>query len=188
MSETIAPNHNSEEMAAVDLKRLARSSSHVHSDPGIAARDRMKSRAAKVKTVMMRTYLLITLLLFAAVGGVGYYGHQQYMASGTRYTDYRPCSYVDEKHGVEITGRRSYSYMQHSIFGFQFRDMRKVNEQTQIDIKGNSITIVGLTPEGWWASYVDEGERGIEILKPANSYVFTTLEKAAVVDYSSFCR
>ncbi|MCY1294969.1 hypothetical protein D9M70_442890 [compost metagenome] len=157
-------------------------------DPGIDARERVKARAAKVKTVMMRTYLLVTLMLFTAVGGAGYYGHQQYLASGVRYTDYRPCSYVDEKHGIEITGRRSYSYKQHSILGFQFRDMRKVDEQTQIDVRGNSITIVGLTTEGWWASYVDEGERGIEILKPASSYVFTTLKKAAVVDYNSFCR
>lgn len=186
MSEAIAPNNSDREMTARDFGAL--SPMRPDRDPGIAARDRMKARAHTVKKVMIRTYMLVTLAVFAAIGGSGYWGYKQYMASGIRYTDYRPCSYIDEKHGVEITGRRTYSYMQHSVLGFQFRDMRKVNEQTQIDIKGNSITIVGLTPEGWWASYVDEGERGIEILKPASSYVFTTLKKAAVVDYNSFCR
>ena len=172
-------------MGAVDFRDMAK---RVRRDPGAIARERIATRAQRFKTAMIRTYLLITLVIFIGIGGVVKYGHMQYVESGSRYSDYRPCKYENEKHGVTITGRRSYSYMQHSVFGFQFRDTSKVDEQTQIDVAGDSITVVGLSPENWWTIYVGPGERGIQILKPAQTYVFTTDEKAAVVNYNDFCR
>jgi hypothetical protein len=186
MSEALViQDKNNDEVNAADLSRLA---SGIRRDPGSIARDRMNARAAQLKKVMVRTYLLITLVLFGAVGGLGYYGYNEYTTSGVRYVDYRPCKYEDEKTGITITGRRSYSYMQHSILGFQFRDTSKVDEQTQIDVNGSAITVVGLSKDSWYSLYVDTGEQGIQILKPAMSYVFTTQKKAAYVGYDSFCR
>jgi hypothetical protein len=172
-------------MGVVDYREILQ---RTRRDPGAIARERVVSRGNRVKVALVRTYLLITLVIFLGIGGLAKYGHMQYVESGMRYSDYRPCKYENEKHGVVITGRRSYSYMQHSVFGFQFRDMSKVDEQTQIDVTGDSITVVGMSPENWWSLYVGPGERGIQILKPAQTYVFTSDKKAAVVNYNDFCR
>lgn len=157
-------------------------------DPGAVARDRLKSRASKLKTAVVRTYIVLTTLVLLALGGAGWYVYDAFTNSASRYVDYRPCSYVDEANGITITGRREFSYMQHSVLGMQFRMEGKVDEKTQIDVQGESMTVVGMTGSKWWATYIDVGERGIQILKPADVYVITTKKKAAIIDYSAFCR
>ncbi|MNZ25628.1 hypothetical protein D3C78_427980 [compost metagenome] len=72
-----------------------------------------------------------------------------------------------------------------------YRLEKDIIERTQIDIRGEAITVVGLTgnkDKSFWAKYADTGERGIMILDDAHQYVFTTKKKAVVLDYESFCR
>lgn len=161
-------------------------------DPGIRARTRLETRGQKIKRAAVRTYLILLTLLVAVVGGLGYYiYHQTFEVPGKRLTDYRPCSYVDEKLGLEITGRREFSYLERSLFGVHYRLEKDISERTQIDIRGEAITAVGLTGDKakpFWAKFADMGERGIMILDPANQYVFTTKKKAVVIDYDQFCR
>lgn len=45
-----------------------------------------------------------------------------------------------------------------------------------------------VSKDRWWGVSVQEGERGIQQLKPAHTYVFSSGQNVAVVDYNSFCR
>ena len=157
-------------------------------DAGSLARAKVQARGAKVKQVVVRTYVILTLLLLAAIGAGIYYLYLEYSKPGKRVVDYRPCEYVDEKQNIRITGRREYSYMQKSMFGHDFRQRDNVIETTQIDINGNALTIVGLDNGKWWAIPVGMGEKGIQLLKPAHTYVVTMDKKAAVINYTQFCQ
>lgn len=157
-------------------------------DAGSLARAKVQARGAKVKQVVVRTYVILTLLLLAAIGAGIYYLYLEYSKPGKRVVDYRPCEYVDEKQNIRITGRREYSYMQKSMFGHDFRQSDNVIETTQIDINGNALTIVGLDNGKWWAIPVGMGEKGIQLLKPAHTYIITMDKKAAVIDYTQFCQ
>ncbi|MNO12964.1 hypothetical protein D3C76_25840 [compost metagenome] len=161
-------------------------------DPGVVAREKLETRSQKIKKAAVRTYLILLTLLLATIGGLVYYVyHQTFEVPGKRMVDYRPCSYTDEKLGLEITGKREYSYLERSLFGVHYRLEKDIDERTEIDIKGDAITVVGLNPTAdkkWWAKFADMGERGIMILDPADQYVFTLKKKAVVVNYDQFCR
>lgn len=179
----VQPDDNQANVTAEYLKNLT-----PQRDPGQEARVRLQNRAKKIKVTMARIYMGFTLMVFIALAAVVYYGYDQYKTSAVRYVDYRPCQYVNEKHGVEITGRREFSYMQHSILGIQIRDSKAIDEKTQIDVRGDAMTIVGMNGKEWWSVFVDMGERGIQMLNPAETYIVTTKGKAAVIDYAAFCR
>lgn len=157
-------------------------------DAGSLARAKVQARGAKVKQVVVRTYVILTLLLLAAIGAGIYYLYLEYSKPGKRVVDYRPCEYVDEKQNIRITGRREYSYMQKTLFGHDFRQSDNVMEKTQIDVVGNAMMIVGLGGEKWWGVHVGTGERGIQMLNDAHTYIITMDKKAAVIDYTQFCQ
>lgn len=158
-------------------------------DAGDVARGKILTRGQKVKRAMVRTYILFITLAVLIVGGAAGYVYYEFTKPGKRMVDYRACQYVDEKQGVEITGKREYSYLERSLFGVNFRLDKDIEEKTQIDIKGDSITVAGLSKDGtWWSKFADMGERGIMILNHADQYVFATKKKAVVVGYEQFCR
>lgn len=177
-------------MDAAALAKLRFNGSGKKDDAGTLAKERLAKRVNNIKKAAVRTYMVIMTLVVLIIGGViGYLCWEYSKIQPVRYTDYRPCSYVDERNGIEITGRREFSYMKHSFFGIEFRKEGEVSEKTQIDIKGDVITVVGLTSDGkWWGKFSDLGERGILMLNPADTYVITTKKAAAVIDYAGFCR
>lgn len=160
----------------------------IRADAGTKAREKVQARGIKVKRVIVRTYVTLTLLLLAVIAAAVYYVYLEYHKPGLRIITYKNCEFVDESQKFRITGRREYSYMQKSMFGHDFRQSDNVIETTQIDINGNALTIVGLDNEKWWAIPVGMGEKGIQLLKPAHTYVVTMDKKAAVIDYEQFCQ
>lgn len=169
------------DMTTRDLLALA-------ADPGAKARERVLTRGQKVKRAVVRTYILLITCAVLLVAGAAGYVYYEFTKPGKRMVDYRTCSFVDEKLGIEITGRRENSYLERSLFGVNFRLEKDIEQKTQIDIKGDSITVVGINKDGsWWNKFADVGERGIMILQPADQYVFATKKKAPVVGYDQFC-
>lgn len=159
-------------------------------DPGMLARERLEGRMAKVRRAAARMYMILTtIVLLGIAGAVGYVYNHYMTAEAKRYTDYRMCSYVNEKHNIEVTGKREYSYRKRSLFGIEWRVSEEVDEKTVIDLHGDAITVVGLRADGtWWGRHSDDGERGILMLDDATTYIFTTEGTAGVIDYDGFCR
>lgn len=150
--------------------------------------DILATRREAIRKKVARTYMLFTtfvILLIVAFCGYVYY---ELSKPGTRYTDYRSCTYLDEKVGIELTGQRRFSYMEKSLFGIQFRQSKDTLEQTELNVNGSSMTIVGMSEGSWYSSYVGVGEKGIEKLKPSELYIVTMGSKVAVFEYQQFCK
>ena len=165
------------------------SSTEPRDDVTVKAQERLKARMQKVKRAAIRTYVTITVIIIALIASAVGYVYYEYSKPAIRKVDYRTCSFTDEKLGIEITGKREYSYLERSIFGINYRLDKDITEKTMIDIKGDAIMVVGLSHDGkWWNRYADTGERGVMILGHADQYVFSTKKKAPVVGYDQFCR
>lgn len=157
-------------------------------DAGILARERLEIKRFKRARTLTR---ILTCFLITLVGGfsaAGYTAYVELNKPGVRYTDYRECKYEDPDQKLELTGKREYSYLQKEFFGLQYRQGNQVTEQTVMNVRGNSMSIVGLSKEAWKSIYVGEGEQGIQILMPAELYVVTLGKKTAVFNYADFCK
>lgn len=137
---------------------------------------------------MVRTYVTLTSLILLALIGAGWFIYQEYQKPGKLEPYYRDCSYTNKESGIEITGRREYFYSVKNIFGFHLRQKADMEDRTQIDVRGEPITVVGLSEGGWWTKHSGEGERGILMLKPADMYVITTKKTGFPVNYGDFCK
>lgn len=150
--------------------------------------DKMRKRRASIKRKLLLTYVTTISLVLVVLTGVVGWVYYQYQQPTQRYTDYRLCKYIDEKHGIELTGKREFSYQERSLFGFDFKDRSSVLEKTYIDLRGDSMSIVGFDDKGWSSTFIGKGEMGIQLLKVAHTYIITMERKVAVIDYNSFCK
>lgn len=169
-----------------DIEKLVETS-ELNRDAGAEARKRLESKR-KSRKVLWTVLTVLTLFLIAAVSAAGYRVYLEYKKPGVRVTDYRTCKYVSEEQNLELTGKREYSYMQKEFFGIQYRESKKVTESTVVDVRGTAMNIVGLSEGKWKSVYVGEGERGIQILMPAELYIITMGKKTAVFNYADFCK
>ncbi|MNY46999.1 hypothetical protein D3C86_1822310 [compost metagenome] len=96
--------------------------------------------------------------------------------------------YTDEKTGVQISGSREYSYPTNSIFGIDYRISNRVTVKTKLDVRGTAMNIAGISNDGYWSVYVDTGEQGIQMLKPASLYVIAMGKNTYIFPDSAFCR
>jgi len=157
-------------------------------DAGRLAREKIQVRGSKAMRVILSMYLVASLLVFFTVLGAAALLYQEYQKPGVRVVDYRPCQFVDEAQHFTLTGKREFSYQQKNILGYEFRKAEAVNEVTQLDVNGEAMTVVGLTADAWWGVHIGTGEKGVQILKPAHTYIVTAGKKAVVVNYHQFCR
>lgn len=157
-------------------------------DAGSRARAALKKRAEQAKHVMHNVYLAFSFFVLVFVAGLAAFVWQEYQKPAKIVTDIRPCYYKDPKTEVEITGTREYSYPNKNLFGFEYRQADQVTRKTNIDVRGSAMSITGLSSDGWWTTYVDQGERGIQQLKPANVYVVTMGTKTYIFQDNTFCR
>ena len=159
-------------------------------DPGSVARELLAKRA-EVKRLKRRRLIDRSIFWFVIIGifaVLGYFLYTLAMSSYEtgRYSDERQCKVVTEN--LTITGKRTYSYPYKSMFGFRVIDESKVSEQTVINVTGDKMAIIGLTGKRWWGYRIGQGERGIQILKPADHYTISTDKGLAVVTYKGFCQ
>lgn len=169
-----------------NLEKLVETS-ELNRDAGVEARERLETKR-KSRKVLRTVLSVLAFFLITAVSATGYRVYLEYKKPGVRVTDYRTCKYVSEEQNFELTGKREYSYMQKEFFGIQYRESKKVTESTEVDVRGSAMNIVGLNQGTWKSVYVGEGERGIQILMPAELYVITMGKKTAVFNYADFCK
>jgi len=156
-------------------------------DAGLVAREKLEAKRKSRKGLWL-TLTAFILGVLIALGLAGHRVYQEYLKPGVRVTDYRECLYEDAERKIELTGKREYSYVQKEFFGIQYRDSKQVLEKTVINVRGNAMSITGLSEGSWQSVYVGEGEQGIQILMPADLYVISLGKKVAVFDYQSFCK
>lgn len=184
-------------------------------DAGTLAREKVERRslAAKAGGVIRWTVMWCLFLAFVAIALIAWYG--KYTMVTGRLTDERMCSAKLSEEDA-VTGRRTFNYSYREVFGLRIIDTKTITERTEVDIRGQAMTIVGLvgeepiedvamsnnTIEGkvqergakhptgalWWAVDIQMGEKGIQYLKHADTYTFVVDNKVAVVEYASFCR
>lgn len=160
-------------------------------DAGEKAANLLRTRMKKVaRTALIRTWMVFSLILtiaVAALAGAGYYFWQHRVVTPVTYE--RACRWqINDK--LEVTGRRTYTFQQNELFGIRWNDAKGVLEKTSVDVIGKQMLVVGLTADDkWWGYPISTGERGIQNLKPADSYVFVIEgDKVGAVKYNEFCK
>ena len=179
-----------EDMSAWLDKAFANTAFEDSRDPGALARELLNKRTEvqRLKRKRIVDRCLFWLLVIAVLSIAGHFAYKAVMANYEtgRYSDERQCKVVTDN--LTITGKRTYSYPYKSLFGFRLIDESKVSEQTVINVTGDKMAIIGLTGKRWWGYRIGQGERGIQILKPADHYTISTDKGLAVVTYKGFCQ
>lgn len=166
-------------------------------DKGMAAKAKLAARMAARKTARMVRWCIavaISLTIIAAAL-VATYGYKT-MVTG-HLTDERPCI-IDFSEDFQVSGKRTFSYPFKEIFGVRIIDTKVISEQTVVDIRGDAMTIVGLNGKVLdkatsWSIPVGMGERGIQILKPADVYTFVVntgkgSPKVRTITHDAMCK
>lgn len=160
-----------------------------HQDAGAACRDKLTMRQKAVaRARMIWRFIKITFVLtLLAMSGTLAYKVQDLPREYK--VDNRPCHFVDEAKGIELTGNRAYSYYQRELFGIQFRSADEVKAKTTFEVNGTEMTVIGTGPGTWWSKYIGMGSVGKhEPLPDAETYTFVIGKKAVAVDSKAFCR
>lgn len=155
-------------------------------DAGIKARDLLEERSKsrnKFHRFLIALTVFLVLITVSIAGILGKYAYDTKVVG--RFNDMRMCSTIVGKY--RLTGTRTYSYPYVEILGYRLIDSSKILEETKIDIKGNTVTVVGIDSDQWWSIYIGKGEQGTYKLKQADTYIFTSDDNVGVVDYSAFC-
>lgn len=100
--------------------------------------------------------------------------------------DIRSCEY--NMKGVEVKGKRYYTYKYNEVFGIRFIDTSKIDERTDILHEFKGTTIIGMNDSEWWSLNLGKGEPTIKTLGKAESYTFVQDGLAGVVSYDNFCK
>ena len=157
-------------------------------DPGALAREKVKGRSfkAKVRRAWNWTKAIILLLLLLA----GTFLYWQYTVRKHTYVvEPRICFFETADKSIRLTGTRYYSYTQNEMLGYRWAHTDDVSVKTEIDVKGDSMVITGLGgPDGPTSKYVPQGERGVQVLAPATTYVVTLDKRSVVLESNKFCR
>lgn len=159
-------------------------------DVGAMARELLerKTEVKRLKRKRIMDRCVFWFVVLGVIAALGYFAYGLVLANYEtgRYSDERQCKVVTDN--LTITGKRTYSYPYKSLFGFRLIDESKVSEQTVINVTGDKMSIIGLAGKRWWGYRIGQGERGIQILKPADTYTITTDKGLAVVTHKGFCQ
>ena len=158
-------------------------------DKGSMARVLLETRKEnkRLKRNRFIAGVLWRLLFLGILLGAGYGGYRYIFASiqTGRYEDERSCKV--SKGGLTITGKRTFNYPYKSLFGYRLLDEKQVIVKTIVDIKGDRLTVTGFNGQKYWQTRVNMGERGILILKDADTYMFQTDKDLIVATSGGFC-
>lgn len=157
-------------------------------DAGIQATDRLKEkRTAAQRALWLFKFLvggaIVLVLLFIAGMAWWAYEHRE---SGY-VTDERSCSLEVGKR--TLVGTRAYSYHYNTYLGWRVVDTRVVEEKTTIQVRGSGFIVINLNKDKSDVTRVGIGEVGVQVLKPADRYVFVMDDgSVGVSDYRSLCK
>lgn len=159
-----------------------------------------ESESAEKKSSFWKLTLLGLLLSVALPQGAlfyaGAYGEMPDIYTADKRVSYKKdCMFRQPGTEDVITGRREYTYLASSLFGYQFHDPAKVEEKTFIDVKGSAMTLIGTSvdPSLNWNVQVGMGEQGHEQIAPADRLaivVHSETRPAKVFEFSylDFCK
>ena len=100
--------------------------------------------------------------------------------------DVRPCEYNVK--GMDIKGKRYYTYRYREVFGIRFIDVSKIDERTDILHEFKGTNVIGMNGAEWWSLNLGKGEQTVKTLGKAESYTFVQDGLAGVVSYDNFCK
>ena len=130
-------------------------------------------------------YWLFALFILTSIFGVLAKEAKDSFVSKT-VVDIRSCEYNVK--GVEVKGKRYYTYKYNEVFGIRFIDTSKIGERTDILHEFKGTTIIGMNDSEWWSLNLGKGEPTIKTLGKAESYTFVQDGLAGVVSYDNFCK
>lgn len=127
----------------------------------------------------------VILITFCALAVGGFWLYEQKVTQ--RVVDARPCGLKTEK--MELTGVREYSYLNNSLFQYNWHDRSKVNIQTRINVPFDGITVVAIQADTTYEVLNrGEGEGGVLSLPPAHHYVFYSKGNVAAITDTAICK
>lgn len=136
-----------------------------------------------VRLVLWLTALFV-LVLAATVATIGWVYENKVVSK--RVVDHRPC-YLKQD-GIEVTGDRSYSYINNELYGLRWSTIDTLYERTEVKVTMKGMTVVAITPDKKSKTlWRGEGEGGILILPEADYYAFFINGRATSVAYSALC-
>lgn len=155
---------------------------------GIVANERLKEKRTAVQKALRTFKFLVWGCVLGGLLGIAGLVWWAYEHRVSGYvTDERSCSLEIGKR--LLTGTRAYSYHFNDYLGWRFIDTRAVEEKTTVQVRGYAFTVVNLTGDKHDVTRVGTGEQGIQILKPADKYVFLFEDGGVgVSDYRSLCK
>ncbi|MNX46631.1 hypothetical protein D3C86_771720 [compost metagenome] len=136
-----------------------------------------------VRLVMWMTAAFMFLL--AAMGGAVAYVATNYTTT-ERVENIRPCALNQD--GIEISGNRSYSYIDHSLFGYHWSTPNTLLTKTTLNVSMKGLTAVAITGGESKTVRRGEAEGGIMILPDADYYAFFSAGRATGVAYNVLCK
>lgn len=154
---------------------------------------RLKKRSSKAGNFLRKALVGVTvfigilaLLIVAAVSAWSYSDSARSQFYTQFAVDERACGI--KVGSSQISGRRYYSYRYTELFGFRFIDTSKINERTELFVRGQGYIVMGiLADKTHWVSEVDIGETGVEPLDDAEMYAVYTANTVGLVSYKDFC-
>lgn len=158
-------------------------------DAGIACREKLSLKQKAITRARAIWQFIKVLFVMSLLGMSGALAYKVNDLPRKYQVDNRPCHFVDEAKGIELTGNRAYSYYQRELFGIQFRTKDEVQAKTTLEVTGNEMMVLGTGPDIWWAKHIPMGSVGkFEPLAEAETYTFVIGKKAVAVDSKAFCR
>jgi len=155
---------------------------------------RLASHEASRLTVVHRSGILVrlTLCLLTAlllmIIAVGAAFMNVYTRNVTHERLERPVPCSINKDGLEITGTRNYSYMNHTFGPYHWHSDDTVVEKTIINASMNGLVVVAITDGVSKTLRRGQAEGGILILPKADYYTFFSNGKATGASYAELCK
>lgn len=157
-------------------------------DAGIQATDRLKEKRTAVQKALRTFKFIVTgcvLGVILGIVGLGWWAYEHRVSGYV--TDERSCSLEIGKR--VLTGTRAYSYPYHTYLGWRVVDTSIVEEKTTFQVRGSGFIVVNLYEGKSDVTRVGIGEVGVQVLKPADRYVFVMDDgSVGVSDYRSLCK
>jgi hypothetical protein len=155
--------------------------------------EKAATKAAKA-AVQYRTGPFIRLIMYmtaafmflvTAMGGAVAYVATNY-TTAERVENNRPCALNQE--GIEISGTRSYSYIDHQLFGYHWSTPDTLLTKTVLNVSMKGLTVVAITNGESKTVRRGEAEGGVLILPDADYYAFFSAGRATGAAYNVLCK
>lgn len=150
----------------------------------LAALTKVKQRN-KIKRIKFWAGWLFFFMLLTGIIAGAYFWLQTKVVVG-HYTIPHECKVVVGN--VELTGKRYFTYGYKSILGYRLVNEQVVFEKTELDIRGEKMTILGSDKDKPWRKLIATGDRSTDKLKNSDTYWFVTDKAFTMITHKDLCK